>query len=127
MRGLMDTIFKTAKELRAKKAKEKAKIKLKAGRPADKKAKRIAKVQLDELLNEADGDPILVMQLMLRYGANLNLDVNTSLRIAEKLGSYVKPKLSSVEQTNMDLSAPTIVFERGDVLEEAKVIEDGEK
>ena len=120
----MDTLFKTAKELRAHK--EKARIKLKTGRPADKKAQRIAKVQLDALLNEADGDPILVMQLMLRHGANLNLDVNTALRIAEKLGSYVKPKLSSVEQTNMDVSAPTIVFQRGATLE-AKAIEDGEK
>lgn len=96
----------------------------KGGRPAVKRKEREAKETLAQVLTEAEGDPIKVMQLMLKYGAKLNLDVTTALRMARELAPYEKPKLSSVEQKTVDVGAPIIVFQSSQDIKEVDYIEE---
>lgn len=84
------------------------------GRPPVKRMAEEARNKMAEVFNEANGDPVLLMQLMLKNGAALNLDIATALRMARELAPYERPKLSSIEQRNVDTSPPVIVFQRGD-------------
>lgn len=84
------------------------------GRPPVKRMAEEARKRMAEIFNEAQGDPVLLMQLMLKHGADLNLDIATTLRLARELAPYERPKLSSIEQRNVDTTPPVIIFQRGE-------------
>lgn len=94
----------------------------KGGRPPTARKRAEQEDALKEIFVQADGDPILLMQLMLKNGHRLHLDVQTTLRMARELAPYEKPKLSSIEQRNIDTSPPTIIFQVSD--EQALGVED---
>lgn len=87
------------------------------GRPPVKRMAEDAKKKMAEIFKEANGDPILIMQLMLKNGDSLHLDIPTTLRMARELAPYEKPKLASIEQKTTDVSTPVIVFQRGEDLD----------
>lgn len=86
----------------------------KGGRPPTARKRAESEAAMQEIFTQADGDPILIMQLMLKNGHKLGLDIQTTLRMARELAPYEKPKLSSIEQKNVDTSPPIIVFQNSD-------------
>lgn len=67
------------------------------GRPKKKPAVEFNKQVLDKIFVEAEGDPYEFMKLMLKYGADLGLDVDTGLKLAREIAPYEKPKKASIE------------------------------
>lgn len=67
------------------------------GRPKKPKETDFDKKVLQRIFKESDGDPYEFMKLMLKYGAELGLDVKTGMRLASEIAPYEKPKKASVE------------------------------
>lgn len=67
------------------------------GRPKKKQEPKFDKAVLDKIFVEASGDPYEFMKLMLKYGAELGLDVDTGLKLAREIAPYEKPKKASIE------------------------------
>lgn len=94
----------------------------KGGRP--KKALSPEEV-LWEILEEADGDAVLIQQLMLKRGKELELNMPTVLKIARDLSSYQTPRKASIETKNEDTKNIILQYDFGQqLLDKSKEVSD---
>jgi hypothetical protein len=72
-----------------------------SGNPAGRPKKTIKKHQqtqmLDSIFDEADGNAVKFLELVLKKGKYVGLNLTDSMRLAKELACYQSPKLSSVD------------------------------
>jgi len=85
-----------------------------AAGPRKQTIKRIQAQQeaLNAIFAEAKGHPILIQQLMLQRGAELELDVATTIRLCDKLAPYLEAKKASLDVKHEVIPAFNIVENR---------------
>lgn len=71
---------------------------------------------LNEILAEAKGDAVRVKELMLERGSDLELDVNTVLRLAKELAPYQSARKASIEVKNENISEYVIQYNYDNIL-----------
>lgn len=67
------------------------------GRPKGTGKVKVNQDILKQVYIDANGDPIKLMELMLKNGAELGLDVQTGLKLAKELAPYNAPKKASID------------------------------
>ena len=83
-----------------------------SGRPKKDKAKEARKAALLERIdNEAAGNSVIMMQLMLEHASVLELSVADRMRIARDLAPYQKGKVATVNKEAEKDKSITVLFD----------------
>lgn len=65
---------------------------------------------LASIFAESDGDPIKIQQLMLKRGAELQLDVRTTISLCDKLSPFMAAKKASLDIKNEQIATYNVEF-----------------